>query len=420
MYDYGAKFKQLCEAQCRQFKVYADIYKKITDSEGNISYEFLEALTSSDGIVSIKIVRGQTSGGFSFGNAFSGELTLVVTAQTDIDNNEGRIDVAVSFINEDGAETGKAPLGVFFVQSVAKTTYTKTVKCVDGIMYLAKYYSNVAAPLYLSDLFYLCTRFAKLETEAQNFINNPLVSEVPIKDASSYDISQRYYTCREICNMIASANAGNIFINSSGKIQVAVPHFDVIHQIPTKSVISYTDNFTENKFTKTFWSATYEGTELPSYLDPQSSVYDPSVMVINFPLGIDERILSSKKMQANVEAAISGVEYSGIMLKKQGTGLYEIGDVVSFDDMYSGKSFPKIYIMGIVYEISASAGFTETFYSLAKTESQFQTQGISLADEIGKSGGSGGRPPVTGFIVNDYGDFTISTNKGTERYRAVF
>lgn len=383
MYNCGEKYKALCEAQCRRFNVYADIYDKSVDNGGNIIYIFKKGISShgsKESIISVKLVRGQTTGGFSFGNCYGGEMTLVVTPETDISNSETKIVISVTFIDENGFETEKNSIGVFFVESISKSQYSKTVKGVDAITFLSKYYDNISAPNPLKRLFYYCTRFAKLETEDQNFINNPVVSELPKKGEDDNGKSI-YYTCREVCNFIASANAGNVFANAKGKIQIAIPDFANKHNIPFKSVIKYTDGFTENRFTKTFWAATYEGAEMPEVLDPLSGKYDPNIMVINFPLIVDNT-LTPAQMQKNIDDVISGFKYNGISIKKQGTGLYEIGDVLSFTDPETQKIFENILVMGIVYEISPKNGFTETIYSLGKTESQKQTEGISLKKEV--------------------------------------
>ncbi len=427
MYFFGDDFEQLCESNCRQYRVYADVYLREADGvyPESPSYTFThKSVNGGPSIVSVKIVRGLTSGSFEYGGAFSGQLTLVATANANIPPNGTKIVISVAFVSDSGSETAqKAPLGTFYTESVATSLFTKTVKATDGIAKLTKYYvpNESEYPLKASKLF---EKAADLAGASIAFgidtlkLNDPNITEPPLKkkgapegeedpeqevyvaasdagekyhtnpqcsgmngnvtamtraeaEAEGYakctkkaclgeEASEdEYYTYREIAGMIASVNAGNAFVDSHNYLRISTPDIGLKRDIPIKSVINYTDNEVVNEFTTTFWAQTYEGEGTPPEIDPLSVSYDPSIMVIDFPLATDG---DYAVMQKNIDSKIGGVAYNGIVIKRQGTGRQEIGDLLAFKDTYRDKTFDNVLVMGIVYDISAQGGFTETLY----------------------------------------------------------
>lgn len=413
MYFWGNDFETLCEKNCRQYRVYADIYPK-NDSggyDGSPYVTYTATRGSADAgaisfetaaIVSVKIVRGITSGAFSYGGAFGGQLTLVTTADTKIPADDTKIVISVSFVSEEGAETGKAILGTFFSETVASGQFTKTIKAVDGISKLTKYYvpNPEEFPMTAMELFKKAAVAAGVDpalSETDFKLNNPNITEAPFKKKedleereNSDQAEDEYYTYREIAGMIASINAGNAFVSALNHLNISTPDTNLKREIPIKSVISYTDNEVVNQFTTTFWAQTYEGEGTPPEIDPLSENYNPSVMVVDFPLKTDSDYAA---MQANIDSRIGGISYNGIVIKKQGTGRQEIGDLLAFNDTYRNKKFNNVLVMGIVYDISANNGFTETLYSLSQSEAKQQAKGISTntkVDKLESKAGSGG------------------------------
>lgn len=404
MYFWGNDFETLCEKNCRQYRVYADIYPK-NDSggyDGSPYVTYTATRGSADAgaisfetaaIVSVKIVRGITSGAFSYGGAFGGQLTLVTTADTKIPADDTKIVISVSFVSEEGAETGKAILGTFFSETVASGQFTKTIKAVDGISKLTKYYvpNPEEFPMTAMELFKKAAVAAGVDpalSETDFKLNNPNITEAPFKKKedleereNSDQAEDEYYTYREIAGMIASINAGNAFVSALNHLNISTPDTNLKREIPIKSVISYTDNEVVNQFTTTFWAQTYEGEGTPPEIDPLSENYNPSVMVVDFPLKTDSDYAT---MQTNIDSRIGGISYNGIVIKKQGTGRQEIGDLLAFNDTYRNKKFNNVLVMGIVYDISANNGFTETLYSLSQSEAKQQAKGISTNDRINK------------------------------------
>ena len=58
---------------------------------------------------------------------------------------------------------------------------------------------------------------------------------------------------------------------------------------------------------------------------------------------------------------------------------------------------------------------------ISKAEnSEESAERLGLGSAISNSGNGWGVPPVTGVTVNGFGDFTLDTNVGQERYFAVF
>ena len=478
MYFWGSDFETLCEQNCRQYRVYADIYPKNEDGgydeTPSITYTATRGSSSAGAvsfetaaIVSVKIVKGMTSGAFSYGGAFGGQLTLVTTADTKIPANDTKIVISVSFVSDEGQETGKAMLGTFFSESVASGQFTKTIKATDGVSKLNKYYVPDPAefPMTAMDLFKKAAVVAGVDPslyETDFKLNNPNITEAPLKkkgvsegeedpnqtvyvaasgegtkyhtnpecsgmsgnvtemtrsqaEAEGYtkctkkaclgeeSAEDEYYTYREIAGMIASVNAGNAFISALNHLNISTPDVGLKREIPIKSVISYTNTGTVNKFSTTFWAQTYTGEGTPPIIDPLSEEYDPSVMVVDFPLPTDD---DYAEMQENIDGQIGGISYNGIVIKKQGTGRQEIGDLLAFNDTYRNKKFDNVLVMGIVYDISAQGGFVETLYSLSHSEAKQQAKGISTNTRVdrleSKVESSGGGEVVSGGV----GEFT--------------
>ena len=424
MYFWGSDFETLCEQNCRQYRVYADIYPKNEDGgydeTPSITYTATRGSSSAGAvsfetaaIVSVKIVKGMTSGAFSYGGAFGGQLTLVTTADTKIPANDTKIVISVSFVSDEGQETGKAMLGTFFSESVASGQFTKTIKATDGVSKLNKYYVPDPAefPMTAMDLFKKAAVVAGVDPslyETDFKLNNPNITEAPLKkkggsESEEDSAEDEYYTYREIAGMIASVNAGNAFISALNHLNISTPDVGLKREIPIKSVISYTDNEIVNKFSTTFWAQTYTGEGTPPIIDPLSEEYDPSVMVVDFPLSTDD---DYAEMQENIDGQIGGISYNGIVIKKQGTGRQEIGDLLAFNDTYRNKKFDNVLVMGIVYDISAQGGFVETLYSLSHSEAKQQAKGISTNTRVdrleSKVESSGGGEVVSGGV----GEFT--------------
>lgn len=393
MWFFGQDYEELCEQKCRRYKVYADIYKKTESGEYTLSDTYTQ---DGDGgkpsIVSVKIVKGQTSGSFSYGGAFSGQLTLVTTADADIPPDDAKIVISVSFVSDEGVETEKkAPLGTFYTESAPSTLFTKTVKAVDGISKLTKHYvpQEEEFPMSALRLYEKIGKIAGVEATYERFfsLNNPTITEPPIKNAEGEESEDKYYTYRELAGMIASINAGNAFINAYNELDISTPDIGLKREVHIGSVINYTDAEAVNNFTTTFWAQTYEGEGTPPEIDPLSLEYDPSIMVIDFPLSTDNDYAT---MQANIDEQIGGISYNGVIIKKQGTGRQDIGDLLAFTDTNRGKVFDNILVMGIVYDISARGGFTETLYSLSQSEAKQQAKGLSLNSKVDnmRSGGN--------------------------------
>lgn len=481
MYFFGDDFEELCESNCRRYKVYADVYLREADGvyPQSPSYTFThKSVNGGPSIVSVKIVRGLTSGSFEYGGAFSGQLTLVATANANIPPNGTKIVISVAFVSDSGAETAqKAPLGTFYTESVATSLFTKTVKATDGIAKLTKYYvpDESEYPLKASKLF---EKAADLAGASIAFgidtlkLNDPNITEPPLKkkgvpegeedpeqevyvvasgtgekyhtnpqcsgmngnvtamtraeaEAEGYakctkkaclgeEVSEdEYYTYREIAGMIASVNAGNAFVDSHNYLRISTPDIGLKRDIPIKSVINYTDNEVVNEFTTTFWAQTYDGEGTPPEIDPLSVSYDPSIMVIDFPLANDG---DYAVMQKNIDSKIGGVAYNGIVIKRQGTGRQEIGDLLAFKDTYRNKTFDNVLVMGIVYDISAQGGFTETLYSLSQSEAKQQAKGISTNTRVdrleNKTGAASG-----GVVSGGVGEFT-NEDKNSEIFNS--
>jgi hypothetical protein len=205
-------------------------------------------------------------------------------------------------------------------------------------------------------------------------INDPVIQTAPVKGRTE-DGTTLYYTRREMLGFAAAINGGAAHIDQYGRIDIA-RHNDTGETFTHEQVFneSITEPFTVEAVK---WSSTGLSYSL-------GDDYNENTIEFYNPLIYNARELIAH----NLETDLIGFGYDGAIIKKQGCGYYEIGDIVHYTDI--GGNSHKLLVLGIVYEFN-DGYFTETLYSLSGTPTQRNytgTETVTSPNAPGLSGGS--------------------------------
>ena len=358
------------------------------------------------GVLFLKIVRGQTTGGFSLGGTVCAQLSATFTNDVDV-RVKDRLQVYVRFGSGDDATAWRG-LGWFYVDSVKQGLYSKSVTAYDAMLRLEKNYkSKLTYPAKTSDILNEISEQTKINLSSNlTLINDATVEEQPLKDKSK-EGEQRYYTRREMLGYIGAINAGETYIDVDFKINIAVPTI-VDRGVNADNVISQTVDDTSFTIDGIVWNKTGVSYSL------NDEYTENTVELIN-PLGYagEELILH------NLETKLVGLSYSSITLKKQGTGIYQLGDLVSYTAL-DGAVYTML-VMGIVYDFS-NGFFSETLYSLAKSASQQEYAGSQITDQAAYTTAFPPAPimytfkPFTNVDPAAGGGFEFKSSDGTAKF----
>lgn len=302
-----------------------------------------------DGIISLKIVQGQTNGGFTIGNTVCAALTATLTNNVKLiipgKHTDCAIGVFVRFIDGE-TPTEWRLLGEFFVNSIKKGLYNQTVTAYDRINRFDKnWVLPLGFPAKISDVLKNI-----LPNDTFTLINDAVINTKPIYDFTA-EGEEIPYTEREILGFTASLNGGNFCVDSDG-IRLATPQ-RAYYTIPYDGVISQS----AEGITYTVTSVQWTGSGMQMNLDPD---YKAGTVEFSNPLDIDNPVA----VLTNLNRKLKGLTYDAITIKKQGTNFFQLGDIVNYI-AYDGTMY-TLLIQGIVYELSSN-GFTETLYSPAKS-----------------------------------------------------
>lgn len=372
MYEASDKYKQMSSAPARKHDVDITFFRM-----NNGAYEKYAAYREQEDspIISFKIINGQTTGGFAIGGTICATLEITAALSAAFQVND-KVEVQANFLNLDGSGGSEyLYLGVFYIDYIAVTATNKKITALDAMARLAKNY--------ISELTYPATVQSMLgEISAQsgvglgeiNIFNDAAIASSPVKatDDKGNAIS---FTRREVLGYLAGINGGNAYINNVGQIAFSTPR-ETNYTIKCDNVISQTfggaeltiDNVVLNK----------SGTSGSTADD-----WDENTVQLYVPLDVGEDIVTPIKQH------LSGVHFESITLKKQGTGMFEPGDLMTYTAL-DGSSH-KMLIMGVVYEL-AGGFFSETLYSLAQSSAQRQYSGVqNISQNIATSGTGGGK-----------------------------
>lgn len=339
-------FKAAVNAATRNLDV---VVKLIGKDETD--YTNARIYSSKDALLSLKIVDGQTTGGFSLGGTICPSLTaeLHKTAVVTIGD---KVKVELIVYNGGGNITMASEFTVDNIKR--KADGTLSVTALGNMIKLAKNY--------VSELTYPTTQLAVLEEIAEQtgfelhplitteMINDPVIQTAPVKGKAE-DGSTLYYTRREMLGFAAAINGGAAYIDQYGRIGIA-RHNDTGETFTHERVLreTLTEPFTVEAVK---WSSTGLSYSL-------GDDYNENTIEFYNPLIYNARELIAH----NLETDLIGFGYDGAIIKKQGCGYFEVGDIVHYVDI--SNTTHDLLILGIVYEFN-DGYFSETLYSLTDT-----------------------------------------------------
>lgn len=377
MYSVSDEFKALSTAAARMHDIYIILSRLV-----NGRYEEYAVYTEweeDNPIISFKIINGQTTGGFSIGGTYCATLEITAHINAPFQIND-QIIVQTAFKTLNGASTSQSLFqGVFYVDTITDNQYSMRITALDVMMRLAKdYNSALSYPATVKSMLNEISSKSGVGISSVDIFNNASVATKPVK-AKDDKGNEAYFTRREVLGYLAGLNGGNAYINNVGQIAFSTPR-ETNYTISWENVISQTLGGAE----LTISSVVLNTTGTSSSTDED---WDANAVQLYVPLDVGEDVA------AKTEQQISGTHFESITLKKQGTGMFEPGDLVNYKAL--DGSTHKMLIMGVVYELT-NGFFYETLYSLAQSSTQRQYSGAqNISQNIVPtgmvSGGSGSR-----------------------------
>ncbi|MDE7398971.1 MAG: hypothetical protein K2N06_05520 [Oscillospiraceae bacterium] len=322
-----------------------------------------------DGIISLKIVQGQTNGGFTIGNTVCATLTATLTNDIKVitpgESKDSSIWLYVRFLDGE-APTEWHMLGWFHVNAIKRGLHNQVITGYDVMSSHDKNWTHLYDfPAKISDILRRIIPNERLS----------LINDVSIKTEPVYNFTDEGekipYTEREMLGFIASLNGGNICVDGyTDDYRITVPQ-KTYYTIPPDGVISQTSDGTKYTIKSVVW----EVPRTQASLDPD---YEPGTVAFSNPLDVE----NSATVLTNISRVLKEITYDAITIKKQGTGFFQLGDIVDYQ-AYDGTVYTML-IQGIVYEISGG-GFTETLYSPAKSDYAQSYEGRRSAANNGEA-----------------------------------
>ena len=356
MRDLSAVYKQSVSGDARNYTIHLNVWKKTVDDNGNVSFpENTKAVyTSSDSLISLSIIDGQTSGNsFQLGQTFCPIISFTTVPNLNIKTGD-RVQVDLVFTS--------------FVKATLATGYVDEYSY-DSIDYAVSYtaYGKMIQldKDYNSALTYPAT-FSAIVNEicSQNGLtfdtftwkcNAKLKAKPVFGNLDNGDPA--YASAREMLGIIAGVNGCNVVIGTDEKVKF-VPYTD------TKTGITY-----EDAFSRQVNNEKYVIKKAVLNDGGQTSGNEAGYVELYFPL---ETVEGKASCLEKLNSVITGLSVMGMTVQIQGRGYYEIGDMLSYTD-FDGKKY-TIGVMGIKYDFSGGY-FTETLYSLAPSEMEEQHKG---------------------------------------------
>lgn len=356
MRDLSAVYKQSVSSDARNYTIHLNVWKKTVDDNGNVSFpENTKATyTSSDSLISLSIIDGQTSGNsFQLGQTFCPIISFTTVPNLNIKTGD-KVQVELVFTS--------------FVKATLATGYIDEYSY-DSIDYAVSYtaYGKMIQldKEYNSALTYPATFSAMVnEICSQNGLtfdtfdwkcNAKLKAKPVFGNLDNGDPA--YASAREMLGIIAGVNGCNVVIGTDEKVKF-VPYTD------TKTGITY-----EDAFSRQVNNEKYVIKKAVLNDGGQTSGNEAGYVELYFPL---ETVEGKASCLEKLNSVITGLSVMGMTVQIQGRGYYEIGDMLSYTD-FDGEKY-TIGVMGIKYDFSGGY-FTETLYSLAPSEMEEQYKG---------------------------------------------
>lgn len=326
-------------------------------------------------IISLKIVFGATTGGFAIGETICGTLEMTVSRNFNVADGN-RITVYVAFETATGSLTARQKIGRFYIDKLSRTEFTQNFTAYDKMIQQEKVFIQGVALEYPTTVSLMLDRIADVKnleiSPSIDIFNNASINSAPITE----DLHP--YTVRQVLGWLAALNGANAYIDSELNICFAAPKAANC-TIQRSEVIS--ENITEGS--RVISQVLFDNGDLNPALSDET---DPDAVFIETKLDLAD----SEAALAPINTKLKNFTYNGVTIKKQGTGRFELGDVVTYStvDTEGNAISYTMLIGGIVYDFSGGF-FSETLYSNADSRSEREFAGSKQSDPIADGGGGG-------------------------------
>lgn len=356
MRDLSTAYKTSASGDTRNYTINLHVWKKSVDDNGNVSFpENTKAVyTSSDSLISMSIVDGQTSGNsFQLGQTFCPIISFTTVPNLNIKTGD-KVQVELVF-----ASTAKATLATGYVDeySYDSIDYAVSYTAYGKMLQLDKdYNSALTYPATFSAVVgEICSQNG-LTFDTFTWKCNAKLKAKPV--FGNLDNGEpAYASAREMLGIIAGVNGCNVIVTADEKVKF-VPYTD------TKTGITYEDAFSRQVNNEKYII------KKAVLNDGGQTIGDEAGYVeLYFPL---ETVEGKASCLEKLNSVITGLSVMGMTVQMQGKGYYEIGDMLSYTD-FDGEKY-TIGVMGIKYDFGGGY-FTETLYSLAPSEMEEQYKG---------------------------------------------
>ena len=312
-------------------------------------------------VLSMKIVRGQTTGSFTLGNTVCASLEATVANRVKVRVNDS-IHVQIRF-GEGESATEWQSLGHFFVDSIKQSQYTKSIIAYDVMLQFSRIYnSELEYPAKVSSILEEIGRQTGTGfSENVHLFNDVEVSEKPQGG------SQSYYTRRNVLGYMAGINGGSAYIDVDGAINISAPT-ETDFAINSASVTEQAVQDTNYSVRGVVWNTANQSLSVgDNYVINTIDVYNP----LSFA--------SQDQVLENLKSNLVGLAFDSVTIKKQGTEMFQLGDLINYEA--SDDKTYRMLVMGVVYDFS-DGFFFETLYSMAQSSSQQRNQGNKVNQDI--------------------------------------
>lgn len=356
MRNLSAVYKTSASGDTRNYMINLHVWKKSVDDSGNVSFPAdTEAVyTSSDSLISMSIVDGQTSGNsFQLGQTFCPIISFSTVPNLNIKTGD-KVQVELVFTS-----TAKATLATGYVDeySYDSIDYAVSYTAYGKMLQLDKdYKSALTYPATFSAVVNeICSQNGLTFDTFAWKCNAKLKSKPIFGNLDNGDPA--YASAREMLGIIAGVNGCNVVIGEDEKVKF-VPYTD------TKTGITY-----EDAFSRQVNNEKYIIKKAVLNDGGQTTGDEAGYVELYFPL---ETVEGKASCLEKLNSVITGLSVMGMTVQTQGKGYYEIGDMLSYTD-FDGEKY-TIGVMGIKYDFGGGY-FTETLYSLAPSEMEEQHKG---------------------------------------------
>lgn len=356
MRDLSAAYKTSASGDTRNYTINLHVWKKTVDDNGNVSFPAdTEAVyTSSDSLISMSIVDGQTSGNsFQLGQTFCPIISFTTVPNLNIKTGD-KVQVELVFTS-----TAKATLATGYIDeySYDSIDYAVSYTAYGKMLQLDKdYKSALTYPATFSAVVNeICSQNGLTFDTFTWKCNAKLKAKPVFGNLDNGDPA--YASAREMLGIIAGVNGCNVIVGADEKVKF-VPYTD------TKTGIMY-----EDAFSRQVNNEKYIIKKAVLNDGGQTTGDEAGYVELYFPL---ETVEGKASCLEKLNSVITGLSVMGMTVQTQGKGYYEIGDMLSYTD-FDGEKY-TIGVMGIKYDFSGGY-FTETLYSLAPSEMEEQHKG---------------------------------------------